>query len=92
MKKLKHKEIPFAPIFKTHKIPLHVKLEPSKFSEGMKAVSISSIGMVISQALKRDIPAPISIIMVGLPLSLSLINMVNKSNHQTADKLNCYGH
>ena len=44
--------------------------------------------MVLSRALKRDIPAPISLLMMGIPLTLTLINIV-KPHQDSPEKISC---
>ena len=57
-----------------------------RLKESLTAVSVSSIGMFISRALKRDIPASISCIMMGIPLTLTLINIL-KPHRDSPEKL-----
>lgn len=84
---LKKDEIPFHIIKKSHQISLHIKLEPKKLGESFTRVSASSIGIILSRALKADIPTEISIAMAIIPVSLTIINMMSKQSMLISDKI-----
>ena len=49
-------------------------------------MSASSIGIVISRAMKHEIPTPLSILLMGVPLSLTILNLT-KSNSSISGKV-----
>ena len=48
-------------------------------------MSASSIGLIISRAIKNEIPTPISVILMGIPLSLTILNLI-KTNRFISGK------
>jgi hypothetical protein len=90
MAKISSEEIPHSHLSKVHQIPLHIKLHSNRLAEGFTAVSASSIGIIISRALKADIPVPLSLAMMGIPISLVLVNLL-KPTQEAPDKLGMYG-
>lgn len=77
-------EIPFSLMTKYHQVPLHIKIEPSKVNESLTAFSASSIGIFIARVFKHDIPFPISLIMMGIPISLTFVHLMTSGSQHTA--------
>lgn len=85
--KLTDNEIPYSLVAKYHKVPLHIKIEPCKVTESLTAFSASSIGIFIARVFKHDIPFPISLVMMGIPITLTFINLIASGGQHTAEKV-----
>ena len=48
-------------------------------------MSASSIGLILSKAIKNDISLPFSLILMGIPLSITIANLL-KRNSFVSDK------
>lgn len=85
--KLVDNEIPYSLQTKYHKVPLHIKIEPRKVTESVTAFSASSIGIFIARVFKKDIPFPISLVMMGIPITLTFINLMTSGGQHTTEKV-----
>lgn len=53
----------------------------------MTAFSASSIGIFIVKIFKREIPSPVSLIMMGIPIALTFVNLISPGQPHSAEKL-----
>jgi len=54
-------------------------IRPKKFYESITTVSASSIGMIISQVCKKDLPSSLSMILTGIPIALAFVNLTKST-------------
>lgn len=87
LQKLSDNQIPYSLATKYHKVPLRIKIEPSKVTESLTAFSASSIGIFIARVFKHDIPFPISLVMMGIPMTLTFINLMASAGMHIAEKV-----
>lgn len=79
--------IPFVKTKKSHKVSLHIKIEANKTLESVTAVSASSVGIFITKALHQDMPAPVALLLLGIPISLTLLKLVQNPTQPVTDKI-----
>ena len=83
IQKLKKFEIPFHTKRSSHRMSLSIKIEPAKIFESVTAMSASSIGLILSKAIKNDISLPLSLILMGIPLSITFANLLKRNSFLT---------
>jgi len=57
-------------------------------NESLTAFSASSIGLFMARVFKQDIPFPISLIMMGIPITLTFVNLISSGRLHSAEKIN----
>ena len=79
IEKIKNEQIPCRREIVQHKVALKIMIRPKKFYQSVTTVSASSIGMIISQLCKNDIPSSLSMILTGLPIALAFLNLTKST-------------